>query len=529
MHPLIGTNPLLAAESAPALSAFMIAAGVLALVMLLWDSIEVGRNDAVNLVNAVFGARVLRPRPAVLVAAVGVILGAASSSPVMETARKGIFDPGMLTLEAALAVYISVYIVDTVLLYGFSAFGMPVSTTASLVFELLGAAFALGGFEIIHWNKAAKVVAAIICSIITSGIAGFIVQRAVRGAMRDRTTNLTVLLAHGSWIGGGMLTGLTYFMLVKGMKHVAFVKAFNQQVVNAYGPALVVLVLWGGFGIAIHMLLLVFGRKAARLLFPVLAVIGTLAMAFAFGQNDLANCASPGLAALNLLQHRAQTTAAATNVPIPIWALAATGVLLALGMLTRDSQRVTRATVNAGSMANTVRLWAPRWCVGLARWVLRFRGREPVLAPPPEVTPAGKAVHFDVLRACVILSVSASVIATASGFGLPVSTTYVSFAAIVATGMGDRIFHRGDADLKLARTIWVVFSWFAAAAIAAAFTALVCLLVHSLNVVGMLIALGANFATRRYLKIRADRQEKRLRREAAERRHPERFAEPEFE
>jgi serine/threonine-protein kinase len=45
-----------------------------------------------------------------------------------------------MSLEMAMTVYISVYFIDTVLLYGFSGFGMPVSTTACLVFELVGAA-----------------------------------------------------------------------------------------------------------------------------------------------------------------------------------------------------------------------------------------------------------------------------------------------------------------------------------------------------------------------------------------------------
>ena len=101
------------------------------LAFLIWDCVEVGRNDAANIVNAVFGSRILRRRTAVFVAGVAVVLGATVATPVMETARKGIFEPGQLTLKMALAVYVSVYLVDTVLLYSYSAFGMPVSTTAS--------------------------------------------------------------------------------------------------------------------------------------------------------------------------------------------------------------------------------------------------------------------------------------------------------------------------------------------------------------------------------------------------------------
>ena len=521
---LLGSLGLMLAGNTSS-TAFLIGATVVALGMLIWDTIEVGRNDAANLVNAVFGARVLTRRNAVYVAGVAVVLGAAASSQVMDTARKGIFDPGMLTIEMALAVYVSVYIVDTVLLYSYSAFGMPVSTTACLVFELLGAAFALGGSSVVNWATAGKVLAAIVCSVAITGIAAFMIQRVVRGAIRDRTTNLTVLLAHGSWVGGGMLAGLTYFMLVKGMKHVHFVKHFHEGFVDAYGPIVTLLVLWAAYAFLIHVLLAAFGKRAAKRLFPTLAIIGTFAMAFSFGQNDLANCAAPGLAALNLIRHWDAGVVEATRVPIAVWALLLCGVLMALGMMTRNAQRVTSAAVHAGSMAHEVRLWAPGWCIMVAQWLLRRRGPRPVLAPLPEITAAGKTMHYDVLRACVILAVSASVIATASGFGLPVSTTYVSFAAIVATGMADRIFQRGDAELKLARTVWVVFSWFAAAVIAAVCAASVCWVVYHAGAVGIVVGVAANLTVRQILKRRADAQEVRVREAAHERRHPEMYVE----
>lgn len=504
---------------------FLYAAVGLGIFMLLWDTVEVGRNDAANLVNAVFGARILNRRTAVLIAGVGVVLGATFSEAVIETARKGIFDPPMLTLEQALSVYIAVYIVDTVLLYSYSAFGMPVSTTACLVFELLGASFALGGMEIVHWDKAGMVVTAIVLSIIISGIAGFLIQRMVRGAIRDRAQQLSILLQHGAWAGGGMLAALFYFMIVKGMKHIELIQQFNEQFVHYYGAFAVFMMVWGVCAIIIHAFLVIFQERAASLLFPTLAILGMISMGFAFGQNDLANCASPGLAIWNLAQY--QDVAKATHVDINRWLLFGCGLLLVLGMTTKNAQRVTKAEVNTGSMSQTVALWAPRWCIRLARFLMKLRGKAQVqvLAPPPTRSPQGKRMHYDSLRACVILGVSASVIATASSLGLPVSTTYVAFAAVVATGAADRILQRGDADLKLARTIWVIFSWFAAAIIAAVAAGIVCRTIFHLGVIGMVIGVGTNVLVRWNLKNRADKQEERTRQEARERKYPERYAE----
>jgi len=181
-------------------------------------------------------------------------------------------------------------------------------------------------------------------------------------------------------------------------------------------------------------------------------------------------------------------------------------------MMTENAQRVTRAQVNVGSQFDRVALYAPEWCRAIARWLLRFFPHRPELAPPPMFNPQGKKVHYDALRAAVISSVSAGVIALASSRGLPVSTTYVAFAAVIATGLADRVLARGDADLKIGRSIWVVVSWFLAAIIAATATAGVARLIYHLGIVGLLIALVINLSVRFYSQKVADEQENRIHR-----------------
>ena len=90
--------------------------------------------------------------------------------------------------------------------------------------------------------------------------------------------------------------------------------------------------------------------------------------------------------------------------------------------------------------------------------------------------------------------------------------------------MSDRIFSRGDAALKLGRSIWVVFCWFAAAIMATGFTGIVVLLIYHLSIYGMILTVLGNVAFRHWIKGRSDEQEERTRREAEERRHPEEFA-----
>jgi phosphate/sulfate permease len=503
------------------LSPFMTSALILAIVMLLWDTIEVGRNDAANIVNSVFGARILTRRAAIFIAGIGVILGAYLSSDVIETARKGIFTPSHFSIEQALAIYVSVYIVDTVLLYTYSAFGMPVSTTMTLVFELLGAALFLGMMNsdanAVNWPKAGKVILGIVCSILLSGIMGFFLQRACRGAIREKWKSMGTLLLHGGWVGGGLMAGLTYFMLVKGMKNVGVIKDLKENLLShEYGGMVAFFVLWTVYSVIIHMCLVIFRKKAARLLFPVLTVIGMFAMAFAFGQNDLANCASPGLAAVKLIEGSQQGLSIAdiSKVPIaPLWLLAC-GCLLVLGMGTKNAERVTKAEVRTGSRTEShVKLYAPQWCIRLAEVFTRWRSKDSFPLSSTHKPEEGHTKHYDPLRACIIVSVSASVIATASALGLPVSTTYVAFAAVIATGIADRIYTRGEASLKLGRSIWVVFSWFAAAVMALVASGLVCLAIFYVGITGMITCLVVNLIIRHIMKKRADLQEQRLREE----------------
>ncbi|HOL93421.1 MAG TPA: inorganic phosphate transporter [bacterium] len=493
---------------------FIYVAGAVAIAMLVWDTIEVGRNDAANIVNAVFGARVLRRKQAVHIAGLAVIIGAWASSPVMETARKGIFDPFSLSMQDALAIYLGVYLTDTVLLYSFSAFGLPISTTAGLVFSLMGGGMALGGFGSVHWGKSGEVVAAIIWSIFISGAFGFLVQRAFRGAIGPNCENVAKVRLHGPWIAGALLTGLAYFIVMKGMNNVGFVQVVRSLTFDQLGAPLVLIALWAVLSLAAYIVLNAGGDRFYQKLFAALAVVGMLAIAFAFGQNDLANCASPGVAAFMILRHGE----VAPKIDVPSWLLLVCGILLAVGMTTRNAQRVTRAEVNTGSQGDIVRLYAPRWCLWIAQKFVKPPHPEEALAPEPELDPNKKLQHYDALRAAVITSVSASVIAFASGLGLPVSTTYVAFAAVVATGWADRIFLRGDAALKIGRTIWVVTGWFLSAFIAGLSTAFCAKAISLWGTIGLLVCLAINLTVRYYMKRRADQQEERLMREALERR-----------
>ena len=226
-------------------------------------------------------------------------------------------------------------------------------------------------------------------------------------------------------------------------------------------------------------------------------------LSFAFGQNDLANAVSPGLASFFIWKE-----GIASSVDIPRWALFTCGFIIFLGMGTKKAQRVTRAEINVASQYDFVELYAPEWCKKLAQLFIRKHTEEPI-SPAPSLNLRNKKIHYDPLRASVIMAVSASVIASASGMGIPVSTTYVGFAAVLATGWGDKVFSGGDSDKKAGRAIWVITCWFLGGVIALIASAIMGRMIFSLGVLGLGLGLAINLGCRWYFDKISEVHEKR--------------------
>ena len=106
-------------------------------------------NDAVNFMNSAVGAKVARYRTIIIVAAVGVFVGAIMSNGMMDIARHGIFQPAYFSFYEIMCILLAVMVTDVVLLDVFNTLGLPTSTTVSMVFELLGGTFILAILKII--------------------------------------------------------------------------------------------------------------------------------------------------------------------------------------------------------------------------------------------------------------------------------------------------------------------------------------------------------------------------------------------
>src|SRR6056300_1317711 len=134
-------------------------------------------NDAVNFLNSAIGSKAISFKTIMIVASIGIAVGAIFSSGLMEVARKGIFNPGEFMFDEIMIIFMAVMITDILLLDFFNTVGMPTSTTVSIVFELLGAAVAMALIKIgrdggsfgdivnyINTSKASEIVVGILLS-----------------------------------------------------------------------------------------------------------------------------------------------------------------------------------------------------------------------------------------------------------------------------------------------------------------------------------------------------------------------------
>ena len=126
---------------------YLIIIGVLFL-LAISDLVVGVANDAVNFLNSAVGSKATHFKVILGVAALGIIVGCTFSSGMMEVARKGIFHPEHFYFSELMILFLAVMVTDVILLDTFNTYGMPTSTTVSIVFELLGADVAISLIKI---------------------------------------------------------------------------------------------------------------------------------------------------------------------------------------------------------------------------------------------------------------------------------------------------------------------------------------------------------------------------------------------
>ena len=104
------------------------------LILAVFDLFVGVSNDAVNFLQSAIGAKAARFRTVLIVASVGVAVGAMMSAGMMDVARHGIMHPVNYSFHEVMVVFLAVMVTDVIILDVFNTLGLPTSTTVSLVF-----------------------------------------------------------------------------------------------------------------------------------------------------------------------------------------------------------------------------------------------------------------------------------------------------------------------------------------------------------------------------------------------------------
>ncbi|MDX1571013.1 MAG: inorganic phosphate transporter [Xanthomonadales bacterium] len=471
---------------------FFAIAVVLLFILALVD-LSVGvSNDAVNFLNSAIGSRVATRRTIMIVASLGILCGAVFSSGMMEVARKGIFNPEVLTFGQVMAIFLAVMLADVILLDLFNTFGLPTSTTVSIVFELLGAAFAVATLHVmttpdtsvlafINLDKASAIVAGIVLSVAVAFSVGLAVQFVSRLIFAfDRALHSRLLL--WTWAGIAM-TAIVYFLLIKGLKGASFVGP--EMLAYFQEHALVM----GGLSFVFWFAFVVFLSRLGFDPLKVIVLAGTFSLAMAFAGNDLVNFIGVPLAGMASYTNWQASQLGPENLlmgalaePVrgnTVWLLGAGAVMVLTLWVSAKARSVTDTEVNLGRQDEGSERFLPG---AIARTVVRSAmaaGKAASVLMPSQwrseidrrfERPSGKVGSeepaFDLIRASVNLAVASVLIAIATSMKLPLSTTYVSFMVAMGTSLADRAWGRDSAVYRVSGVLTVIAGWFATALIA---------------------------------------------------------------
>ena len=478
-------------------------------------------NDAVNFLSAAVGSKAAKINHVLIVAAVGVFVGASFSSGMMDVARHGIFDPSFFSFENVMCIYLAVVISDVFLLDLFNSLGLPTSTTVSMVFELLGASFMTAiitsggaGLEMLNTDRALTIIISIFLSVAIAFVFGLVVQWISRIFF---TFHYRKNLGRKIGVYGGFATtAIIYFMLIKGLKGSALISYLPQNVYDMIYGDTVVFLLCAFVFFSLLMQLLHWCKVNVL---KIVVLMGTFSLAMAFAGNDLVNFIGVTLAGFesfndfvaNGAGFTIETFKMTSLMPVedggvpnrtPIYYLIGAGAVMVYALFTsKKARKVLQTSIDLSSQQNEENEMFGT--SSIARNMVRAVTK--MVDAVSHKTPAGvkswlnkrfapleerEDAAFDLVRASVNLVLAGLLIAVGTSLKLPLSTTYVTFMVGMGSSLADRAWGRESAVYRVTGVVSVVGGWFITAGAAFIIAALVVTILNYGGVVAMYIMIA---------------------------------------
>lgn len=474
---------------------FIAAVGIL-IFCAVFDLMVGVSNDAANFLNSSLGSRVAPRHVIMIIASLGIIAGVTFSSGMMEVARKGIFHPQFFTMPELITIFLAVMLTDILLLDMFNTFGLPTSTTVSIIFELLGAAVAMSIIKVmaadqgiaaiseyINTAKAMMIIFGILMSVIFAFLLGAIAQFISRLILTFDYSK--TIKRYGALWGGVALSSIVFFILIKGAKGASFLTPEQYSWIKSNAD---IILMWT-FAVSAVSLQVMMSFFRINILKPII-LTGTFALAMAFAANDLVNFIGVPLAGLYAYKVAIVSAdplnmtmgALSQKVATETYLLLIAGVIMVLTLwFSRKARSVSATEIGLGSQHEGIESFESTTLSRiLVRMVSSFFGSVKKIFPeqlrsivrnrldPAKFVPADKDEQqsFDLVRAAVNLMVASAIISFATSMKLPLSTTYVTFMVAMGTSFSDSAWGRETAVYRVTGVITVISGWFMTAIIA---------------------------------------------------------------
>ena len=468
---------------------------VILFIVAFWDLIIGVVNDAANFLNSAVGSKAGSMWLILGIASLGVIGGATFSKGMMEIARSGVFIPSSFTFAEVMVIFLAVMITDIILLDLYNLVGFPTSTTVSIIFELLGAAVGVAVYKIvtaseslglgsiytyINTEKITEIILGIFLSIIIAFLAALIIQKITRLIFSFNYGKRFKYL--GSLYGGVAVAAIMHFMIVKGARGATFITADVAEYLQVHATDILLV------GIVAWTVILQILRWLFKIdILKVIVLIGTFSLAWAFASNDLVNFIGVPLAGFSAFQEWVREglqspdtlymTSLQGPVLVPGYILLIAGAVMAGTLFfSKKAHHVIRTSVNLSRQSEGEERFAS-W--GISRLIVSFFVKltyySKKLIPPPfqrfidrqfqplpddGSIPQNQKPAFDKLRAATNLLVAGIIISYATSRKLPLSTTFITFMAVMGSSLADKAWGRESAVYRISGVLFVIAGWF---------------------------------------------------------------------
>ncbi len=375
----------------------------------------IGANDVANSMATAVGAKAITPKQAVIIASILEFLGAVLfGSHVTLTIVKGIVKPQVITQpEILIAGGFAALISSSIWILAATIWGMPVSTTHSIVGGMAGFGIAASGWDAVNWKVMISIVSSWILSPLAGGLLAYSVFKLISFLILRRPSPAKAVKKVGP-----ILIWITFFIIV----YLFGVKTLKIGQTNSIWSATIIATtaaIGGYFTLRKYYRIRTKDYELVESIFKRLQIMTSCYVSFSHGANDVANAVGP----LAVIYWVIRTGVISPKVEVPIWVLALGGFGISVGVLL------------------------------LGYRVMKTIGRD--------ITQLNNTRGF-----CIDFS-TASTVLISSVLGLPVSTTHIVVGSVVGVGVA-----RGVEVVNVGVLKNIILSWLATVPLAAGLSAL---------------------------------------------------------